>query len=253
MRCSTQIVLYITLLAAAGAPALAQRGYGGVSRGITPAAPPSSTAIGAGASVGRAAFPSSTAIGAGAPTRGQLVPYRNGASGFNNAGGRSGVNSRSPYTRNGRRGDYRNVPLAYALAPYYYPFLDYGSAPYGDEPQEYDPNADPALVTVNLLGEQLQRVTAELRQLKANQQQPAAPSDLGNYTPEPPAPVIPVTVVLRDGQKLQVQNYAVMDQTFWDFSRQPARRIPLSSIDVSASTQATAANGGEFPQFTSRP
>jgi hypothetical protein len=58
---------------------------------------------------------------------------------------------------------------------------------------------------------------------------------------------VSVTVVLRNGQKLQVQNYAVMGDSFWDFSRQPARRIPLSSVDITASTKATEANGGQFP------
>jgi hypothetical protein len=53
--------------------------------------------------------------------------------------------------------------------------------------------------------------------------------------------------VLRNGQKIQVQNYAVMGDSFWDFSRQPARRIPLSMVDVAASAKATEANGGQFP------
>ena len=60
----------------------------------------------------------------------------------------------------------------------------------------------------------------------------------------------PVTLVLTDGEKLQVQNYAIMGSTFWDFSKQPARRIPLSSIDVPASAKATEANGAEFPPIS---
>jgi hypothetical protein len=48
-----------------------------------------------------------------------------------------------------------------------------------------------------------------------------------------------------------VQNYAVMNGVLWDFSRQPTRKIPIASIDVSASTSATEANGGEFPQLNS--
>jgi hypothetical protein len=60
-----------------------------------------------------------------------------------------------------------------------------------------------------------------------------------------------VTLVLRDGQRLSVENYAVMNQTFWNFSKRPAQRIPISSIDVAASTKATEAEGGEFPQLGS--
>jgi hypothetical protein len=44
-----------------------------------------------------------------------------------------------------------------------------------------------------------------------------------------------------------VQNYAVMGDSFWDFSRQPARRIAISSLNIEASTKATEASGGEFP------
>jgi len=63
----------------------------------------------------------------------------------------------------------------------------------------------------------------------------------------PPATAPAVTVVLRSGQKIEVQNYAIMGDSFWDFSRQPARRIPLSSVDIAASTKATEAGGGQFP------
>jgi hypothetical protein len=38
-----------------------------------------------------------------------------------------------------------------------------------------------------------------------------------------------------------------MGDSFWDFSRQPARRIPLTSVDIAASTKVTEANGGQFP------
>jgi hypothetical protein len=64
---------------------------------------------------------------------------------------------------------------------------------------------------------------------------------------DPTPPAAPITVVLRSGQKIEVQNYAVMGDSFWDFSRQPARRIPLSSVDIAASTKATEAGGGQFP------
>ena len=40
-----------------------------------------------------------------------------------------------------------------------------------------------------------------------------------------------------------------MDDKFWDFSKQPARRIELSDIDLAASTKATAATGAEFPEL----
>jgi hypothetical protein len=94
------------------------------------------------------------------------------------------------------------------------------------------------------LGQQVQRLTAQMNDLMAGQQpyppQPAAP-------PQPPP--VPVTLVLRNGEKLQVQNYAVTNNTFWDFTQRGARKIPLSNIDLAASAKATQANGGEFPQL----
>ncbi len=252
MRWSIQTLLYITLAAAFGTGAFAQRGLG-PSHAAGAAAIPSSTAFGMGASVsGRAARPSSTAIGAGAPARSSFARGTGyyGSRGYYSS--RGNATSRAAY---GHRRDYRNVPFAYFLTPYYYPFLDYGSAPYGGEPEDmpYDSSADTALVTQNLMGEQIQRLTDEIEQLRYAQQQPRQQAMLEAPAAAPPAPpVIPLTVVLRDGQKLQVQNYAVMDHTFWDFSKQPARKIPISSIDVSASSQATAASGGEFPELGSK-
>lgn len=254
MRCFTHTLISLALAAALGAPALAQRGAVGGYRGPNLAAPPSSAAIGAGATFGRAGFPSSTAIGAGAPARslnrGTYAPVGGGY--YSN---RTSVRSRGTEGRRVGRRDYRNLPFAYFLTPYYYPFLDYGSAPYGTSAEDFgpEPGADSSsLIAENLLSEQIRRLTAEIAELKSTQQQSAMqPAAAPPIAPEPPAPVIPVTVVLRNGQKLQVQNYAVMDHTFWDFSRQPARKIPISSIDVSASSAATAASGGEFPRLAS--
>jgi hypothetical protein len=146
--------------------------------------------------------------------------------------------------------DYRRVPYAYFFAPYYYPFLDYASAPYSDSgygygygygPEPADP--DPQAMQI---AEQLNQLHAEIDDMKYAQQ---------GMAPPPPAPQqdappsTPVTLVLRNGQQLRVQNYAVMDETFWDFTAQPTRKIPIANIDVAASAKATIANGGEFPQL----
>jgi hypothetical protein len=61
----------------------------------------------------------------------------------------------------------------------------------------------------------------------------------------------PIAVVLKDGQRLSVQSYAVMNGFLWDFSRQPVRKIPVSNIDLGESVKATEANGTEFPDLSS--
>lgn len=147
------------------------------------------------------------------------------------------------------RHDRRNSFVGF-IAPYYYPTGDYGMSysPYPpDAPGEASPleNGDAA---ANLLGEQIQRLSAQVEQLKS-EQQPAAPA-YASQAPQEAPPVAPITVVLRDGSRLQVASYAVMNHVFWDFSRQPARRIAVVDIDIAASTKATEAAGGEFPELT---
>lgn len=153
--------------------------------------------------------------------------------------------------RNYRR-NYARVPYGYFFAPYYYPLLDYASSTYPDYGEGYDmaaadPNAQGDVMAENMLGDQINRLSAEVDQLRYGQQQPMAPAPGSEQDPQPPS--APVTLVLRNGQQLRVQNYAVMGQTFWDFSTQPTQKIPIANIDVAASAKATMASGGEFPQL----
>ena len=154
-----------------------------------------------------------------------------------------------------RHRDYRHAPYAFVTPfyyPDYYPMLDYNDSGYDtSSPAGIDPAMESALANQNMLGEQIQRLTDEVDQLREQQQTNAQPpaSESGEPAPaEPQAP--PLTLVLRNGQQLQVQSYAVVDQTFWDFTNPAVRKIPLSSIDLAASAKATEANGGEFPQLT---
>jgi hypothetical protein len=96
------------------------------------------------------------------------------------------------------------------------------------------------------LSQQIQMLSDQIDQLKNAQQRGAPAQDEGV---QQTTPQVPITLVLRNGQQIQVQNYAVMGQIFWDFTTQPARKIPVSSIDIAASTRATEATGAEFPQL----
>ena len=178
--------------------------------------------------------------------------------------GFSGVNSLPPpasgispgawrqIQRSNRTG-YGRLPYGYLSAPYYYPFLGYGDNGYAsggyNDPSADDAAAENTMMAEGALGAQIQRLSDEVHQLRDSQQRGAAPTEDVQSTP--PAP--PVTLVLRDGQRIQVQNYAVMDQTFWDFTKEPGRKIPMASIDLNASARATQAGGGEFPQIGGTP
>jgi hypothetical protein len=106
------------------------------------------------------------------------------------------------------------------------------------------------MMSQGALGRQMQSLNDQISQLRDAQRRgpvPPASDSQQNDT------AVPVTVVLRNGQQIQVQNYAVMGQTFWDFSHRPARKIPIATIDIAASARATESKGGEFPQITATP
>jgi hypothetical protein len=57
----------------------------------------------------------------------------------------------------------------------------------------------------------------------------------------------PETVlVFRDGHRLSVRNYAVVGQTFWDFTEGRARKILLSALDLEATARVNEERGVEF-------
>jgi hypothetical protein len=235
MRWLTRTLLFGTLAAALAVNLPAQRGGG--QRG---APLPSSTAIGAGAGH----FGPSATARSSAPAR--ASGYRSGFTsyGYRSVGRRSEgatYRSRGVYGR-----DHRNYPFAYWIAPYYYAPFDYADNSYPEPPEDagYDPGEQAAIMAQQALVQQVQKLSDQVAQLQSGQQMQASSE------PEPPLPPeVPITLVLRDGRQLQVRSYAVMDQTFWDFSKQAVRKIPISNIDVAASTKATEAQGGEFPHL----
>ncbi len=238
MRWLTRAFLFGTLAAALAVNLPAQRGGG-----LRGAALPSSTAIGAGAGH----FGPSATARSSAPAR--ASGFRSGYTsyGYRSVGPRSGgttYRSRGVYSR-----DRRNYPFAYWIAPYYYAPFDYADNSYSEPPPEdnsYDPGEQAAMMAQQALVEQVQRLSDQVAQLQSGQQ---LQSQASSESEPPLPPEVPVTLVLRDGRQLQVRSYAVMDQIFWDFSKQTVRKIPISNIDVAASTKATEAQGGEFPQL----
>jgi hypothetical protein len=71
--------------------------------------------------------------------------------------------------------------------------------------------------------------------------------------PRPPqreaeaAPVLPDTVlVFRDQHKQEVKNYAIVGQILWNFAPQRTQKIPLSDLDLPATTKANDDRGLTF-------
>ncbi len=156
----------------------------------------------------------------------------------------------SPFRAPYQRGRYNRVlPYGYLAAPYF-PLWDYSDGySYSGYPAYsagYDQSAP--MPSENVLGEQIEELSAQVNDLQnqLGQRAPAdSPSGSAQQETQPPSP--PLTVVLTSGQTLHIQNYAVMGNALWDLSSQPVHKIPISAIDVPASTKATEANGAEFP------
>lgn len=139
--------------------------------------------------------------------------------------------------------------------PFYSSFGGYNDS----APPPVDPNAQALAESQNVLAQQVEQLTAQIQEMKNSNAQPQpltpapapAPVPSASVAPEHRPLTPPVTLVLRDGQQVSVESYAVMNQMFWNFSKRPVQKIPITNIDIPASTRATEANGGEFPQLTS--
>jgi hypothetical protein len=140
----------------------------------------------------------------------------------------------------------------YAFGSYGYPFVgsvplfdtyefDSGQYPPSDEPiQRSQPDA-----AAIVLGNEVSRLKTEVDRLK--DQQNTLPVQQDNQEIPADQPAEPATViVLRDGHTVESTNYAIMNQTLWNFTARPVQKIPLSSIDLSASARANAERGVDF-------
>jgi hypothetical protein len=159
-------------------------------------------------------------------------PFRNHSYGY-----RQGVNRRGAYGYGYGYGAIGFVPL--------FDNYDFGSSFNTDQTAAAAPPAtDPNALS---MAEQIGELRGELNQLRS---EASAPPPQASYPQDEQAasqPAEPATViVLRDGHKLETTNYAVMDQTLWNFSAKPVQKIPLSAVDLAASEKANAARGVDF-------
>jgi len=76
---------------------------------------------------------------------------------------------------------------------------------------------------------------------------PSAPDPPPTRAPQPDTQVVPTTVLIfRDQHKEEVQNYAIVGQTLWNFAQQHKQKIPLSDLDLAATIKANDDRGVEF-------
>lgn len=95
----------------------------------------------------------------------------------------------------------------------------------------------------------------EMNAQSLDEQQMRQQSDQDLYArsaPSPPreaqrAEAGPATLlVFRDQRRQEVQNYAIVGQTLWSFTPQRTEKIPLSNLDLRATTKANDERGVDF-------
>ena len=82
---------------------------------------------------------------------------------------------------------------------------------------------------------------------RSSSQAPPMPRPAPSQAEDPPSPIIPPTVlVFRDQHQLEVQNYAIVGQTLWNFAPQRTQKIPLADLDLAATQKANDDRGVTF-------
>jgi hypothetical protein len=94
---------------------------------------------------------------------------------------------------------------------------------------------------INRLSDEVER----LREEQESRQLPPSPA------PQPQAekksePSAPTVLVFRDKHIQEVHNFAIVGQTIWIFNEQRASKVPLSSLDVGATTKLNDERGVDF-------
>jgi hypothetical protein len=86
----------------------------------------------------------------------------------------------------------------------------------------------------------------EQRMRNQGDQDVYARSAPASHQPERTDPAPATVLVFRDQHQQEVQNYAIVGLTLWNFSPQRTERIPLSQLDLAATIKANDERGVDF-------
>jgi len=128
---------------------------------------------------------------------------------------------------------------------YGYPYYDSG---YAYAPANYYPGYDydaSVSATQNEIARQqddIDRLENEVARLR-EQRDSRAPGPRAESRSEPTTPTL---LVFRDKHTQEARNYAVVGGTLWIFDEQKATKLPLSWLDIEATTKANDDRGVDF-------
>jgi len=144
---------------------------------------------------------------------------------------------------------FRNNCFGYGCRGYGYPWWGYGYYdPYwwGDSGSSYDEDYERDRGIANDMNAQsLEEQRMREQERNDGDQDVYAQSRPAPREPESAAPQPATVLIFRDQHKQEVQNYAIVGQTLWNFTAR-TERIPLTNLDLPATAQANDDRGLTF-------
>jgi len=132
----------------------------------------------------------------------------------------------------------------------------YYGYPYDYSNPAVQPVAAQSSAQDNELGYEVQRLSDDLERLREEEslrREPPSPAPQSPLQAQTEEKATPTTLVFNDGQRTDVQNYAIIGKTLWIFTEQRAKKIPLSELNLAATRKANAERGVEFAVHESQP
>jgi hypothetical protein len=141
---------------------------------------------------------------------------------------------------------FRSWPYAgyYGYGGYGYPWY-YGDGSYSADSYRSYPAYDnsSAYAENDRVQSQIDRLENEVDRLRDERE--ARESQSSNSV-RSKAEVQPTELVFRDKHTEEVQNYAIVGQTFWILNNEKARKIPIAQLDIPATRKVNEDRGVEF-------
>ena len=133
------------------------------------------------------------------------------------------------------------IPLGYS--PFYYdissvPGYDFSTGSYSPQTQPSGDAGAPSKVEITLVDKRSDPAGSETSPVASNPRTAASPA--------PVEESIAKTLVMRDGSKREIRNYAILGKNIFDLSEGRSRRIPLDDVDLPATTKVNEENGVDF-------
>ena len=144
-----------------------------------------------------------------------------------------------------RRGRYgRGWPYGWYYGYPYYGW-DYGDDSYSSDSYQNYPVYDYSNAYAENDRQQaaIDRLESEVDRLREERE--ARESKSSNAAP-PKTVAPPTELVFRDKHTEEVQNYAIVGQTFWILNAEKARKFPIAQLDIPATQKANEDRGVDF-------